>query len=231
MTQTKKELPLTLLLAIKQGIPMESLLYSIVDSPHILHAVDKDPNSDFFFSIKGYETTNGKFHALLKFKPRNKDSISVYEPRIEIKSLSNVFSNWANLLREYEKIKIFDDPILKCYEDEFLSNFEILDDDADFNSFDLKTQIIIDQYLEYCETKLLDAKTEANNNVIEDVLAEVKFLKENQTILTKRKVIQKLARIWAKTRKIGMKLLMDIYEEAKKEIIRQLIRGNIDLGN
>jgi hypothetical protein len=54
-------------------------------------------------------------------------------------------------------------------------------------------------------------------------------LKANQTRLTKRKVTQVLAKIYAKARKHGLNLLKEIYIEAKKELIKQLISGKIEI--
>jgi hypothetical protein len=229
MSKSKKQLPISLLEAIQESVQFDSPVYEIIESKNILKAIDRDSNSDFFFQVENHMIEQGKLRVQLRYKPRNRDYVEEFAPKIDIKNLNEAFTKWGNLILEYEKIEIFEDPLLKQYEEEFLSDFEILDVDADTNSYDLNTQIVIDNYLKYLEEKLLENKTEANIEETNQILEEVNDLKENQTNLTKRKVINRLAKIWAKTRKIGLKLLKEVYEEAKKEIIKQLIRGNIEM--
>lgn len=230
-TRYKKEFPLTVLHIIEELLKTESPYFETTDpGDSLLKFRDKDSKSDFYFEIKKYSfDSNQKLLVEVSFKPKHKDLPEVHERSIDAAKLNTYLKNWTDVLAEYERITIFDDPILRQYEAEFLTDFELLDDDADTNSYDFKTQLLIDQYLTYCEEKLLENKTEINKVEIEKIEEEIIDLKTNQTQLTKRKVVQALARIWAKTRKFGLNLLNDFYKEAKKEIIKQLIKGHIDL--
>lgn len=55
---------------------------------------------------------------------------------------------------------------MKQYKGEFLSEFEILDEDANTNSYDLNTQMIIDRFSQHFESKLFDENTEADEDEV-----------------------------------------------------------------
>lgn len=230
-TRYKKDFPLTVLQTIEGLLKTESQYFEATDpGESLLKFRDKDSKSDFFFEIKKYSFDNNqKLHVDVSFKPRHKDLPTIYERTIDVSKLNGFLKNWTDVLAEYDRITIFDDPILRQYEDEFLTDFELLDEDADIKSYDFKTQLLIDQYLTYCEKKLTDYKTEDNKDEIEKIEKEITELKTTQTQLPKRRVAKMIARIWAKTRKFGLGLLKDFYQEAKKEIIKQVIKGQIDL--
>lgn len=231
MIKYKKEFPLSVLQTIEGLMKTESPHFEVTDpGESLLRFKDKDPKSDFYFEIKSYKfDASTKLQLIISYKPRHRDIPTTHEKTVDAKLLGGSLKNWSDLLGEYEQITIFDDPILKQYEDEFLTEFEILDSDADTNSYGFDTQILIDKYLDYCSLKLTEHKTDENKEEVEKIENEIKELKTSQTQLTKRKVVQKLSRIWAKTRKFGLNLLKDVYQEAKKEIIKQLIKGHIDL--
>jgi hypothetical protein len=125
-------------------------------------------------------------------------------------------------------VKIFDDPILKQYQQEFENEINIVDEDADFNTYDLKTQIWLDEYIARYQERLEIVKTPENQNEIAEIQGELVELKNTQTRLTKKRVIERLSKIWAKTRKIGLGLLKDVYETGKSELIKRLITGQLD---
>lgn len=231
MIKYKKEFPLSVLQTIEELMKTDSPLFEITDSGEsLLKFKDKDNKSDFYFEIKSYKFDNNSQLLLeISYKPRHQNFLTKNENTIEAKALKSYLNNWSTILAGYEQINIFDDPILKQYETEFLSEIKILDKDAEINSYDFNTQILIDNYLEYYIHKLSEHKTEENKGEIEKIENEIKCLKENQTQLTKQKVIHSLASIWAKTRKIGLNLIKEVYQEAKKEFIKQLIKGQFDL--
>jgi len=230
-TRYKKDFPLTVLQTIEGLLKTESPYFEATDpGDSLLKFRDKDSKSDFYFEIKKYSFDNNqKLNVEISFKPRHKDLPESHERTIDVSKLGTYLKNWTDVLAEYDRITIFDDPILRQYEDEFLTDFELVDEDADTKSYDFKTQLLIDQYLTYCEKKLAEHKTDDNKEEIEIIEKEISELKTTQTQLPKRKVAKMIAKIWAKTRKFGLSLLKDVYQEAKKEIIKQVIKGQIDL--
>jgi hypothetical protein len=231
MTKYKKDFPLSILETVEELLKSDSTYFETTDpGESLLKFKDKDPKSDFYFEIKGYGFDNNrKLSVDLSFKPRHKDIPAAHEKKVEAKSLGAYLKNWTDILAEYERIKIFDDPILKQYQDEFLADFELLDEDADTKSYDYKTQVWLDEYLDKCKTRLIEIKTEENGTDVEQAERDINELKNTQTSLTKRKVVEKLTKIWARTRKLGIQLIKEFYQEAKKEIIKQLIKGQIDI--
>ena len=228
MKRKKKDLPLIVLKTLEPFLTKGSKFYRIVDpGESLLKIVDNDPTSDFYFEIKNYSTGNG-FRLEIESKPKSRSDVKPMSTTIEGKSLDSYFKSWTTFLEEYENINIFDDPILRQYQEEFEQEIKIVDEDADYTTYDYQTQIWLDEYLTKYQALLKEFKTEENKTEVESIDIDIEELKTEQTKLTKKKVIDKLVKIWAKTRKLGMKLLKDVYETTKKELLKRLISGTID---
>ncbi len=158
----------------------------------------------------------------------NPNNVDVYANTIALDGLKGYFINWKSYLEAYENVKIFDDPILRQYQQEFENEINIVDEDAEYSTYDLKTQIWLDQYLTRYEERLETLKTDENQLDITDIQGEIAELKETQTRLTKKRIVERLGKIWAKTRKIGLGLLKDVYEGVKSELINRLVTGRLD---
>lgn len=228
MNYDKRDIPLVVLEVLERYSEKVSTLFQISDSSDaLLKFEDNHPYPKFYFEFKSFDAKNNKQYLILNFKPRSKNDPTGYKVTTEVTQVEGFFKNWTSYLEGYNEIKIFDDPILKQYEDEIYSEFEVIDEDADDVSYDLKTQLWIDQYLDGVLLKLESYKKD--EPIVEQLKEEVHQLKSNQTKLTKKKIAQSLARIYAKARKIGIPLLKEIYVEAKKELIKQLISGKIEI--
>lgn len=224
----KKQLPISVLKALEPFMKEQSNLYKLDDpGSFVLRMVDRDPDSDFFFEIREFSTDRG-LQLTIFYKPQNRNKTQEVGIVIEPKDLESHFKKWVLFLKEYEAINFFDDPILNQYAEEFDNEVKIVDEDADSKSYDYQTQIWLDEYLNnYIQVLEQFNKPEINSEVVilkEDIIE----LKETQTKLTKRAVVEKLVKIWAKTRKLGMALIKDAYDVAKKEIFKRLITGKID---
>ena len=130
------------------------------------------------------------------------------------------------MLQEYnDTILSPNEKILKSYEEEFYTEFEIVDDDAWDKPFNLQQQLYLDKYLEIIEESL---ELQQDDETIKPILLETKELRNNLTNETKKSAIKKFSKILSKIRKHGLKLLKEIYTEAKKEIIKRIIDGSLD---
>jgi hypothetical protein len=227
MTRYKKDLPLTVLQTLEPLINEKSKLFKIGDAgKDLLRIDDADPRSTFYFKVVSYLEQGEKLN--IEFKPMNGNNVDVYKGTIRLDGLKGQFSNWKSYLTAYESIKIFDDPILRQYQEEFETEIHIVDKDADYNTYDFKTQLWLEEYLTKYSEKIEEFKTPENESEIIDIQADIVDLKNKQTRLTKRKVVEQLSKIWAKTRKIGLGLLKDVYETVKTELINRLITGRLD---
>jgi len=86
----KKKIPLIVLEELEKFVHLRGENFEIVrQDGFLLKAVDKDEESDFFFSIEDYKSENS-FKLLIEFKPSNNQTIGSYRSWVEGKSL-NVF--------------------------------------------------------------------------------------------------------------------------------------------
>ena len=229
MTFKKKNLPLTALHILEPFLSKNSELYRLVEPGESLLLIqDTDIYSPFFFEIQSYSIENNKLLLSIVHSPQDRDRPGRHKAIVHAETLKSRFHEWSTFLEEYEKLKSFDDPILKQYQAEFEQEIEMIDEDADYNSYNLRTQLWLDQYLTDYLRHLQSFKNDANEKEVELLIHDLEVLKSEQTKLTKRKVIKALSKIWAKTRKLAIGLLKDVYTTAKDELIKRLISGRID---
>lgn len=224
----KKKIALALLEEIEPKIEKHRhLIMPLVETDALFHLIDSDPQSDFYFKIFPSKTS-GKY--ISEFKPRHAHTTEKYRSEQSIENISKQFDTWISLLNKYNSLKsVYDDPIIAAYQKEFETQFEIVDEDANYASFDLDKQLFIDNYLESAILKLEAVKTDENKAEIEQLIVDAATLKTEQTKLSKKQVIKRLSSIWAKSRKYGMNLLKEIYVETRKELIKNIIKGVLEI--
>jgi hypothetical protein len=225
----KKQIPLTVLELLEPYLVkgIDSIKLVQPDSG-LLKFVDVDEKSEFFYFIKQAKYESKQLLILLERKPRNKEIVANHETWIDSSTLENNFNEWVDLLNRYNNIKtIYDDPIEKKYQDEFFAEFEIIDEDADLNSFGLNQQIWIDNYLD--KVILAIDKFDSNNEMsdLQELKINTQELKNDLTKLTKKVIIKRLSKIWARARKHGLEILKEIYIEFRNELIKQIIQGQL----
>lgn len=223
----KKNIALNLLKEIQPKIDKnKELIAPILKTDALFHLIDNDAKSGFYFKIYVSQEAN-KYTS--EFKPSHSSSTGVSKSPQTVESIGKQFDTWCGILKEYNEIhSIYDDPITEEYQREFENQFQLTDEDAEYTSFDLDKQLSIDHYLENVVLKLESSINETNKNEIEYLITETKALQNEQTKLTKKQVINRLSKIWASARKIGLNLLKEIFIEARKELINILIKGMIE---
>lgn len=230
MNRRKKDIPLSVLIALEPYLSLNNPLYKIVDpGSSLLKYLDVDDDSEFFFEVTGYVIEKGLLYFYTQYKPASNNDTGIHKPRIEAKNLENILEMWADRLAKYQNVTTYEDLFLRQYENEFNDDYEqLMDDDADTNSFNLDQQIWIDSYLTEIKTKLLEFKTPENALIISTIQNDIQALKDNQSSMTKQKVFKSLSKIWAKMRKEGINIIKALYQEAKSELIKQLVSGGLD---
>lgn len=228
----KKDLPIVILKALEPYVNLKGDKFEVIEpKDNLLKVIDKDSDSNFYFTIEKYEKRNNStnFQFLMKCSPKSTIDNGNYHTWVDIGSLSSQFNAWLKLLDEYESVNsFFDDPITKSFKEEFYAEFEIIDEDAETNPLNTKQILLIDNYLESIDTKLLEFRTEQNAQDIEEIKDDILTLRENLTNKSKKWVVTKLASIWAKIAKQGTKFMKEFLSESKKEIIKQSVKGVLD---
>ncbi|MCX8486114.1 MAG: hypothetical protein ORN53_02860, partial [Crocinitomicaceae bacterium] len=219
----KKDIPLNVLNIIQPYMKRKSKHYVLVDpKSSMLLFKDQDERSKFFFEIKSFSYPQNIFHLAIEYSPRTVDSIEPVARNIRSSDLDKFFSQWLKYLAQYSEVSIYDDPILKQYHEEFFQEFQILDDGANTSSFDLQTQFWLDEYCDTMSLKLGEMETVENNKEITKIQEDIKELKDKQSSLTKNEVISRLSLIWAKSRKLGLNFLNEIFTKVRSSFSGKL---------
>ena len=226
----KKDIPLVVLETLEPFIKQKDKKFEIVQtSDLLLHIIDADPTSNFYFKVKNYEYTNHKTYLNIDFKPQNKNTTKSQTLRIEHATLEVQFKNWTQRLEEYDKVSLYDDPIIEKNKKRFLEQFKLIDEDADLVSFDLQQQLYLDEYLDTAKSKLSQLK-ESNKGYssieIEDLESDINTIKSALTKEPKNKIIKRLAIFWGKAQKVGLEVIKEIFLTVATELTKKLISGN-----
>jgi predicted transcriptional regulator YdeE len=226
----KKKIPLAILEALQPVADNNlDLTKTVKDSNSMFHLVDKDENSDFYFKVSKQEVQGGKLTYLIEFKPKNKENVNPHSAWLPIESVVTSITKWLELLQAYNKIHtIYDDPILKSNQERFEKQFEILDDDADSTSFDLEQQMFLDEYLNNVKSKLLALQLgKPENQVIEleNLATEASEIQGILTKETKRQIVNRLSKLWAKAQKVGLDVIKEIFVSVTTELAKRLLTG------
>jgi hypothetical protein len=227
----KKKIPLQVLETIEPYVNKNGKSFeSINPDSFLLKFVDKDDKSDFYFYVENYKMEQG-FLLLVNYKPKSKQTTENLRTWIKADSLSAVFGSWIELLEGYEKVKtVFDDPILEAFADEYFTEFEVIDDDAETKPFSTKQILFLDSHLENIEKKIDKYKTESNSFEIEQIKTDANELRNNLSRKSKKWVIKRLSKVWAQIAKQGPKLIKEFLTETKKYVIKEGIKFIIEKG-
>lgn len=231
----KKDLPLTLLQSLnrlnvqltKLGDGNDDLISKTFNERKLIRFDDIDKTSDFKFELIKLELYQNTPIFSVDVSPSSSVSNKSVVKRLNEKQVISEFQQWISWLRVFEKSNLTpEDEFLKKYQEEFYAEFEIIDEDANTSTFSTEQQLFIDKYLNYIEIKLLP-ESEKNTEITE-IIEDVKVLRSELGKSTKKKVITKFSKIFAKLRKASVKLLGEFYEAGKKELFKRLISGGFD---
>ncbi|MBV5283421.1 MAG: hypothetical protein JZU53_13430 [Paludibacter sp.] len=227
----KKDLPLSILKSLEPFVDLKGEKFEVVDpKDNLLKVIDKDPNSAFHFTIEKYQKSNNDpFIFLVKRTPKSIDEIGTDQNWFEASAINGQFNDWLILLNEYDTVKsFFDDPIIKSFQEEFYTEFELIDVDVDRSPFKTSQILMLDSYLEAVDNRLNEFITENNSCEIADIKADINLLRNNLTSKSKKWVVKELTTIWAKIAKQGTIFIREFLTESKKEIIKQGVKGILE---
>jgi hypothetical protein len=191
----------------------------------VLLIKDKSKISDFQFLIHSpHQDNRNKILFKADYNPTNSAVVATKKTITEEKSILTILEQWINLIRSYNKASWTpEENILNEYEREFYDNFEILDEDADINPYELDKQIIIHNYFVNV-IKVLKVNEEDNAELIK----EAEEIKDNIPKMTKKATIKKISRFFANVRKKSLPLLKEVLELGRKEVFKRGIKFVLD---
>jgi hypothetical protein len=227
----KKDLPLIILKTLQPYVNLRGDKFEALDpKDKLLKVVDQETESEFHFIIEEYKKVQGgKFQFLMSRSPKSQNEVEIYKTWVDISQLEPQFKMWLNLLDEYENVtSFFDDPIVKSFRDEYFAEFEIIDEDAEIMPLNTKQILLLDTYLENIDNRLGDYSTDSNSGEITEIQEEIVELRENLTNKSKKWVVKKLSKIWAKIAKQGTKFIKEFLTDSKKEATKQGVKGLIE---
>lgn len=223
----KKDIPLVVHEILEPFVLKKGEHFTIdYNSNALLKFIDTEIDSDFNFEINKFE---GDVITLI-IKPIDKSTIEERGVKISSKSLGTYFNNWITILEQYQKIKsVFDDPILKSFQEEYFAEFEILEDEKE-KPLENNQILLLDEYLENLNLGLEKHKTELNKIKIDEIQSEINALQENLTSQNKLEIAKKFSKILARIKKLGTTFLKEFITEGKKQIISKGIKFLIEHG-
>lgn len=223
----KKDIPLVVHEILEPFVLKKGEHFTIdYNSNTLLKFVDTEIGSDFYFEINKFE---GDVISLI-IKPIDKSTINGQSIQIDSKKLGIYFNNWISILEQYQNVKsVFDDPILKSFQEEYFSEFEILEDEKE-KPLENNKILLLDKYLENISIELENHKTEINKNKIDEIQSDINLFQENLTSQNKLEIAKNFSKILAKIKKLGTKFLKEFITEGKKQIISKGIKFLIEQG-
>ena len=139
------------------------------------------------------------------------------------KGLITGIDRWVDILKVYESLSLDDeDELLLQYEQEFYHDFEFVDDPNDPIGFNPEQLDFLYAFLTTLENDL--KSTEFRDETI-SIAADTLELRDNIQGMTKKQFAKQFSILLAKIKKVGMKLLYDTFDVAKKELIKKALYG------
>jgi hypothetical protein len=227
----KKKLPIAILKSLESFVNLTGEKFKIIDpKENLLHVLDIDNTSDFHFKIEKYEKKQtGYFQFLMSKKPINEKDNGIKRNWIDIKNLESQFKDWLDLLDQYESIEsFFDDPIIKSNAEKFFQKFDIIDENANKETFNLEQQLFLEEYLDNSRKKLEKLKkgeTEEKIIEIEILETETEEIKSALTIESKKKIMVRLSKFWGRAQKTGLQVIKEIFVNVITELTKRLLLG------
>lgn len=227
----KEKVPLAVLEALNPA-SNENLQYVSAhdDQGAILLIKDKSATSDFYFKIIKKEKRNTGLHFLVEFKPRTKENTDNQQKWLLLEATLKTLSNWLALVGAYYTTKtILDDPLTQSYADQFYSQFDIVDEDANRIGFNLEQQLFLDEYLTNVRGKvaaLKEGRHPSDVTKLEEIEAEAAEIQANLTKENKRSIVRRLSRLWAKAQRVGLDVIKEIFVSVVSDLTKKLLTGS-----
>lgn len=203
-------------------------LIGIVETQNLFYFNDiKHPNFFFYVDVPDKKSNGKPTKFPVTYSPVASDSQKALSVESEVDGIITNFNIWFDLIKDYNSINFDEDEdFLKIYEDDIFAEFEIIDEDADVKPFDNNQQIILYKFLE--TTTIYLEKEYSDNKIIKEIIEEANTLKNDIPNLSKRVASRKFSKVLAKIQQFNPITFRDVYEVAKKEVIKYLLLKSLD---
>ena len=224
-----KNLPIVVLQALKEFInsvdKKKNRLCHIADQESFLvRFVDNDLSSGFYFNIERHDT-NG---LLVGYKPMNASQTADHRRYSSLGEIANIFSGWYDCLIAYDELSDFyDDPFLKKFEEEFLTDIN-LNEQAQNEPLTLKQILFLEEFLSKIESEITKYQNQINTKQIEEISQEAIYIQSQLGKQTKGWHAKRISKLFAKIVQEGPGILKDIFKEVGKEIMLQGVKYLLD---
>lgn len=205
-----------------------SNLVENLENEQLFYMHDKT-HSDFYFYISAHErdTVEKKTTFGIYFAPQDSEYSNGTSVFCDIDQITEYFNNWISIIKEFNSVYFTEEQsFLKFYEEEFFSEFEIIEEDASYNPFGNDQQIYLFRLLEHVSNELKSINS--NEPIILEIISETNELKDNIQNLSKKDIVKRISSIFARIKKFSLKLSIEIFDVAKKEIIKKCLYGGLD---
>lgn len=205
-----------------------SNLIQVLNNEQIFYFQDKLHN-DFYFFISDPQRDIGakKTGFSITFAPQDEEYSNCVTYFSDLEGIVKYFNHWVSLIKDFNNVSLTEEQqFLKFYEDEFFSEFEIIDEDSSSIPFENEQQVFLYKFLTFVSDKLKEEKN--NDPVLLEIISETNELRSSIQNLNKNEVVKRISSIFARIKKFSLKLSMDIFDVAKKEIIKKCLYGGID---
>lgn len=225
----KKKTPLELLKALEEFVPLNNEKFKVVDNEkYLISVVDIESDSDFHFNVEGLKNDRDA-SVLISFKPYRKDKLMSKRAWIKPNEIKNYFSDWINLLDEYDSVTtFFDDPIIESFAKEYIDGFKLLEGDSKTAPFNINQILLLDSHLEDIESKINTYQNKENVKQIDEIKRLANEIRLNLTSKSKDWVVKKLAFLWGTITKQGVKIFKNVVLEGQKQLIAKGIKYIIE---
>jgi hypothetical protein len=204
--------------------PYIHLIKAVDQKDTIAVFIDKDPNSDLYFEISKFSPQNGNIFYEFSAKPFSKHNPIPQRTIANTQTIQQKLKEWCDIIKEFEETpNIFDDSILKAYQQEIEEKFtiEIVDEKNEDKPFTFNQQ---DRFISLLnKTKeLLEKHNEIAQSIeINQAIQGTIDLIPEVTSNTRKNLIQKFSKILA----VVWKHSFDVIKEILGNLASDLIAG------
>jgi hypothetical protein len=196
-------------------------------TPYYLSYIPRDETYDFYFELRGIRFINNVVDYWLVFKPMNSSSVEEAEVTGKLDAAESRLKSWITLLKQYNTVRLSKkDRFTAESAQQFYADFELVDEDADTKPFDNNKQMFLYHFLEHIKKKVEDTEG-ADQQQLNEIIDEINLLEMHIPVFTKAAVVKGLSKIFAKVQVFSLKLIVDIFDVAKKEIIKAALYGGM----